>query len=112
MTHQRKFPLLIHVDDFGTVILGKTCRFCTPCEFIIADQEELEGELAFMFSQRKPEVIGNDYLVFGVVERKSWQQGLQEQLRELREHTADIKQHMTLLDPRRRWVYRGATRPA
>jgi hypothetical protein len=105
-THARKFPLLIHIDDFGAAVLGKTCRYCSACEFIIAHQAELEDELAHMLSKRKPEAIGNEYLVFGVVDRKVWQRGLHEQLgwEQLREHTSDIKQHMTLHDPRLRWI--------
>ena len=42
--HARKFALIIHVEDAGLVALGYTGRFCTPCEFIIAHQEELETE--------------------------------------------------------------------
>ncbi len=26
----RKFALLIHVDKWGPMVLGKTCRYCTP----------------------------------------------------------------------------------
>lgn len=105
-THARKFPLLIHIDGFGPAVLGKTCRYCSACEFIITHQAELENELVDMLSKRKPEAIGNEYLVFGVVDRKVWQRGIQEQLGwdQLREHTSDIKRHMTLNDPRLRWA--------
>jgi hypothetical protein len=101
------------VDGYGPLVLGKTCRYCTPCEFIIAHQEELEGELAYQFSQRLPEVVGNPYLVLGVVERRTWQKGMRERLawEELLEQTADIKQHMELHDPRPTWVYVGGDRP-
>ncbi|MBV9774393.1 MAG: hypothetical protein JO040_10615 [Gemmatimonadetes bacterium] len=109
LTHNRKFPLLIHVEKHGPVILGKTCRYCAPCEFIIAHQAELEAELAYLFSQRAPEVVGNRYMVMGIVERKTWQKGRDAPLgwEELLEHTADIKQYFTLLDPRPRWILAG-----
>jgi hypothetical protein len=95
------------------MILGKTCRYCTPCEFIIAHQEELEGELVHMFSQLQPDVIGNPYLVLGVVERRTWQKGMREgnTLEEVLEHTAAIERYMELHDPRPTWVYVGGDRP-
>jgi hypothetical protein len=37
----RKFPLLIHMDGYGLLNLGKTCRYCAKCEFIIAHQDQL-----------------------------------------------------------------------
>lgn len=30
-TFNRKFPLFVHVDGFGPVILGKTRRYCAAC---------------------------------------------------------------------------------
>ncbi|HEX8692246.1 MAG TPA: hypothetical protein VF746_07500 [Longimicrobium sp.] len=114
LTHARKFPLLVHVEGHGLVILGKTCRYCTPCEFIVAHQEELETELAILFSRRRPEVLGNDYLVVGTVERATWEKGLHEALEwdELFDHAADFKRYYTLEDPRPRWVYTGPDRPS
>ncbi|MGH8008411.1 MAG: hypothetical protein ACREQ3_15555, partial [Candidatus Binatia bacterium] len=76
LTHPRKFALCIHIDDWGPLVLGKTCRYCSPCELIIVHQQVLEAELVYSFSQVAPEVIGNDYLVIGTVERKVWQQGM------------------------------------
>lgn len=35
----------------------------------------MEGLLAAYFSQHNPEVIGNDYLVIGTLDRPDWQQG-------------------------------------
>jgi hypothetical protein len=98
--------LLIHVDGHGPVILGKTCRYCTPCEFIVAHREELEAELERVFSRRKPEVVGNDYFVLGVVTRGAWKKGMAGALdwEELRANTTDMKQYLELSDPRPRWV--------
>ena len=64
-THMRKFALLIHIEHGGFLALGKTCRYCSPCELIIAHQDELEDELVRTFEERAPEIIGNQYNVFG-----------------------------------------------
>ncbi len=74
-TRPRKFALLIGVEDYGLMVLGKTCRYCSACDFIIAHQDELEALLAAGFSTHEPEVIGNDYYVIRTVERKTWRKG-------------------------------------
>src|SRR5208283_5214355 len=76
-THLRKFALFIHVEGWGSIALGKTCRYCSRCEMIMVHQDELEAELAQSFSQIAPEVIGNEYMVLGTIEKKVWQEGLQ-----------------------------------
>jgi hypothetical protein len=72
LTFLRKFVLLIHIDDAGLISLGKTCRYCAKCELIVVHQSELEAELAYKFETLKPEVVGNDYLVLGTVDKKFW----------------------------------------
>ena len=57
-TGQKKVPLVIHVDPHYPLILNYTCRYCAKCDLLIAHQNEIEGYLAQMFSQRAPEVIG------------------------------------------------------
>src|SRR5208283_2519256 len=98
LTYMRKFPLLIHIDGFGLLILGKTCRYCPKCEFIIAHQDDLEHVMVEIFSESHPDVTGNFYLVIGTVERKVWQEGMIEPLtmEEIRYHTADIKEYLVL----------------
>jgi hypothetical protein len=110
LMHDRKFPLLIHIEEVGFVTLGKTCRYCTPCEFIIAHQHELEEQLVIACEQRGHEdQIGNPYLVVGTVEREAWKEGMRgtRELDGLRAHTADIKSYHRLSDPRRRWMPAG-----
>ena len=75
-THRRKFAFLVHVEDWGPLILGKTGPFCSPCELIIIHQDELETELAISFTRLKPAAIGSDYLVVGTVDKRYWQAGL------------------------------------
>jgi hypothetical protein len=98
-TFPRKFALFIHIDKWGPLVLGKTCKYCSKCELIIAHQDELEAQLAYNFSRLAPEVIGNDYLVMGTMDRKAWQSGLEGQektLDEMLKHLADFKKVLTL----------------
>ena len=99
LTHLRKFALFIHVDKWGPMALGKTCRYCSRCEMIMVHQGELEAQLAHSFSQIAPEVIGNDYMVLGTIEKKVWQEGLQgrgKQVAEMLNHVADFKKEYDL----------------
>ena len=99
-TFLRKFALFIHIDEWGPMALGKTCRYCARCELIIAHQHELEEQLTISFDRIAPEVIGNEYLVIGTVDKKIWQQGLHsskgDQLDEMLKHVADFKKVLTL----------------
>src|SRR4051812_22024147 len=79
-TSLRKFALLIGVEEFGLMALGKTCRFCPACDFIIVHQDELEALLTASFSTYQPELIGNKYYVIGTVERKTWRKGMGHQI--------------------------------
>lgn len=97
-TRLRKFALLIGVEDYGLMVLGKTCRFCPHCEFIIAHQDELEALLAAGFAAHAPGVIGNDYYVIGTVERKTWRQGMRDPAAadEVLRHAADFEKEFDL----------------
>jgi hypothetical protein len=94
-----KFALLIGVAEYGLMVLGKTCRYCPPCDFIIAHKDELEALLAAGFSTGELEVIGNDYYVIGTVERKIWRRGMRDQITstdELLRHAADFAKEFDL----------------
>ncbi len=93
-THMRKFALLIHIEGLGFLALGKTCRYCSLCELIMAHQDELEDELVHTFETRSPEIIGNPYLVFGTVDIKWWKQSLgrrEDSLTQMLEHVTQFK---------------------
>jgi len=93
-TYLRKFALFIHIDGWGPLALGKTCRYCSRCELIMVHQDELEAQLAHSFSHIAPEVIGNEYLVIGTIDKKVWQAGLRDgdrQLAQMLQHMADVK---------------------
>jgi hypothetical protein len=99
LTHMRKFALLIHIDQAGLMALGKTCGYCTPCELIIAHQDELEDELVHIFESRAPDVIGNPYLVLGTVDKKWWKESLDrggDPITEALDHVADFKRVLDL----------------
>ena len=94
LTYPRKFAFFIHVDGWGPMALGKTCKYCSRCELIMMHQDELEAELAYGFSKFSPEVIGNEYIVLGTIERKVWQAGVRgsgTEFGEVLKHTADFK---------------------
>jgi hypothetical protein len=78
--HQKKLPLVIHVQPQQVISLNKTCRYCPRCDLLIAHQDEVEAFLASFLTATAPEVIGNEYLVLGTMDRPDWQRGTQEQL--------------------------------
>ena len=96
-TRLRKFPLVIHVNPMHTLVLGKTCRYCTNCDLLIIHQDQLEEQLAAYFSTTNPEIIGNDYLVMGTLDKPEWKQGMQDPLsmQEMIEHLHDFKEAIT-----------------
>jgi hypothetical protein len=98
LTHPRKFALFIHIDGWGPLILGKTCRYCTRCELIIAHRNELEAQLAHGPAALTPKPDGSGYFVVGTVDRKVWQKGLEKgtPMNTILEHMADFKEHLNL----------------
>src|SRR5690349_20984732 len=78
--HQRKLPLIIHVDPAYTVCLNKTCRYCPACDLLIAHQNDVEHFLAAFFTVQKPEMVGNEYLVVGTLDRPTWKRGMRQLL--------------------------------
>jgi hypothetical protein len=103
--NMRKFALFIHVDGWGPLSLGKTCRYCPRCELIITHQDDLERELCF--ERLSPEVIGRKYFVLGTVALPVWKEGLSiksTSLQETLEHVAQFKTHRTLAVSSGGWV--------
>ncbi len=98
LTRMRKFALLVYIEQFGMLSLGKTCRFCPHCDLIMVHQDELESLMASIFAEQRPDVIGNDYLVIGTVDRNVWRKGLKkgQTAEEVLKHTADFKEVLDL----------------
>lgn len=93
-THPRKFALFIHIDEWGPMVLGKSCKYCSRCELIMAHQDELEAQLAYIFSKTASDLIGKGYLVIGTVDHTVWKKGLKGSgggLGEIMEHLADFE---------------------
>jgi hypothetical protein len=64
---------------------------------LIAHQDDVEHFLASFFMEQKPEVIGNDYLVIGTLDRAVWKRGTQQplNLQETLEALHDFKEVIT-----------------
>ena len=76
----RKVPLVIHVDPRNPVALHKSCRYCPPCDLLIAHQDEVESELAALGARGAPELVVNSYLPLGTLDREVWRRGVAEPL--------------------------------
>ena len=96
-TYKRKFPLILHIDGFGIISLGKTSIFCSSCELIIVHKDELESELVYIFNKLKPEIIGNDYVIIGTMKKNIWKKRINcnqtESFRTERKYIADFKNY-------------------
>jgi hypothetical protein len=77
--------------------LNKTYRYCPHCDLLIAHQDDVEHVLVFILTQRKPEIVGNDYQVVGTLEKIVWKRGTQQPLtlQETLEALHDFKEVVT-----------------
>jgi hypothetical protein len=89
---QRKVPLVIHVEPLNPIVLNKTCRYCTPCDLLIAHQDEIQALLAQLFPNR-PMITPKDYLPLGTLDRADWKKSLKEpiSIADLPEYMHDFK---------------------
>jgi hypothetical protein len=71
-TKIRKHCLVIHIEPEFLSSLNKSCRYCSKCDLIIVKQRDLEGLLVTICEQNAPDIICNEYLVFGTMDRKDW----------------------------------------
>jgi hypothetical protein len=76
-TKLKKYCLLIHIKPRHFISLNKTTRYCPGCDLIIVKKEDLERLLCAIYETRFPEIIGNEYLVMGTMERKDWKKSMQ-----------------------------------
>src|SRR5262245_110803 len=75
-TRQRKLRLVIDIDPLHFVALNKTCRYCPPCDLLIAHQDQLEARLAALFTAHRPEIVGNEFVVLGAQDLDDWVRGV------------------------------------
>jgi hypothetical protein len=102
----RKLSLVIHVDGFGLVLLGKTCRLCLKCETVIAHKAELDKLLSALVTVSKL-----DYFVLGTADRRVYRQGLAgaASLDDVKAHTSDFKSYWNVEITPRGWYPKDDT---
>src|SRR6266700_2796071 len=61
-------------------VRSSSCSHCTNCDLLIAHQDDIEDILSRIFTTLNPEIVGNNYLVIGTVERATWKRTMQNQL--------------------------------
>jgi hypothetical protein len=71
-------PLVLCIDPGYLLSLNITCRYCPGCDLLIAHRDQLESALTAVFEEKNPDVIGNNYLVAGTIDRANWKEGMQQ----------------------------------
>jgi hypothetical protein len=74
----RKHPFFIHIDPAQPMLLNMSGRYCPHCDLLILHKDKVEELLAAVMLQHNPELIGNEYLIIGTVERGAWREGKQQ----------------------------------
>jgi hypothetical protein len=112
-TGQRKIPILIHVNPHHLIALNYTCRYCRDCDLLIAHKHEIEYYLTALFIEKAPDVIGNDYLAVGTVEKSVWKAGLEKNqaMNEFLPHTSDFATYYEDLQLTRAGYYKADQKP-
>lgn len=108
-TKIRKHCLLIHIDPNYFLSLNKSCRYCPYCDLIIVKQTDLEGQLTAICEQYALDIIGNEYFVFGTMDKKDWkdaQNGKISQQRAIK-HTYSFKDVWKFQIRPAGWYYEG-----
>ncbi|MBD2256900.1 hypothetical protein [Pseudanabaena sp. FACHB-2040] len=105
-TKLRKKPLMILIKPAQPVSLNKTCRYCPNCDLLIAHKDELDRLLKKISLQYYPNLVGNEYLVVGTLDRKTWKEGVQnpESLDDVLKPLHDFKRHLEFEPARYVWV--------
>jgi hypothetical protein len=81
---------VIHVEGFGMVLLGKTCRLRLRCDTLVVHKEELDDLLKTAINVPEPE-----YVVLGTIDKDVHRRGLSGgvSLDDVKEHMADFKSY-------------------
>ena len=112
-TGQRKLPLLIHVAPLNLIALNYTNRYCKHCDMLIGHKHEIEHHLTETFMEINAEVIGNDYLIIGTVEKQAWHENINQPkpFNEMLNHTHDFKSYQNLHMTMAGWFRDGQDPP-
>ncbi len=95
------------------ISLNYTHRYCSNCDLLIGNKHEIEHFLTILFSQHNPDVIGNDYVIIGTVEKKSYRTGLKQaqMIDETINNTHDFKNYNDLRVTMTGWFHNDQTPP-
>jgi hypothetical protein len=76
------------------LLLNKTCRLCLLCETLIVHRAEVERVI--ITSGFSAAAHGQDYVVLGTIDRRTWRRGVagDAQLAVIRKHMADLKKYL------------------
>ena len=110
-TKQRKLPLAILIENWGMVVLNKTCRYCPSCDLLIGHQNQIEEQLSHAVNEGA--ISGSDdYFVVGTLERKDWRRGMAQPLsnEEMLAALHDFKEHLEF-EPAWRWEFDQQRKP-
>lgn len=112
-TGQRKLPLLIHVNPDHFISLNYANRYCSNCDTLIGHKDEIEHHLTATFIQLKHGDIGNNYIIIGTVEKKSWRAGLKQpqSFGESIKHVHDFKRYEELRMTMAGWFHKDHPPP-
>lgn len=112
-TGQRKLPLIVHVDPENLVLLNYTCRYCSNCDMLIGHKHEIEHHLTSMFIKIDSDIIGNEYLVFGTVDKKTWDEKSNQSTdsSDILHHAHDFISYQLLRMTMSGWFPEGQTPP-
>ncbi len=106
-TKIRKRPFLVHIYPDFLTILNMSGPTCLKCDLLILHQDKLEAMLVVAVSlNKRPDLLGNDYLVLGTVERSFWQEHHQDVIPDPTqplEHLHVFKE-VVRFEPAPRWV--------
>jgi len=90
----RKYPFFIVVFPEQPLILNMSGKFCPSCDLLILHQDKVEELLTAAMIRLNPDLIGNEYVVIGTLERKGWLEGQKNPhgLKAMFEHLHDFKE--------------------
>lgn len=93
----RKHPFFIHVDPQQPAILNMSGKYCPDCDLLILHRDKVEELLTAAMLPHDPDIVGNEYLIVGTMERKGWCEARQEphNLQNIFEHLHDFKEVVT-----------------
>ncbi len=113
-TFPRKFALLLHVNDWGFYVQGKTCKYCARCKMILVQQDELEEELTYAASVHRPSAYGSEYFIVGVVKTNAFKASLASgpgDLEGILDHASDICGQYGLAYSPQCWCHKDSKPP-